>query len=390
MCNYNLFISPSLYLSALLEKYHDIEHHPLVEKASTYKTFVDYVHKKAKHLGHYEFENSRNVKFEVKKGNYFTQEALSYLNQEFKFAFKDEILKPEADVADLSSLRGIASSVLNFKRNLSGKDLLAMCDLDDDNEFNDAVDMDQTFMVPNNSSKEDFRSDNLKRSTNYQEEPAKRSNLLSNQNPQNSSSGLPIALPSPVHKPATINTSYQISSIYNDLNRLKKTFGVYKLFKGIEPEVWIERVDIFLNLNYSSNKKEIVKFFYIFLSNDYHKWFFDLNSDCSFDDMKTGFLDQSYDIVKSYHKMMYAGQTEFLNLIKSNFDVSDADIAKNKFKVYFENKFKIFGKTCPNRSIKEIILDSIMLIEDESAKLKYYGLRNLEIDDFITSIKYNK
>lgn len=368
----------------MTEKYHKVEYHPHVIKSNTYKTFVDYVKAKSTELGHFEFENARNVKFEVMKGGKFTPEALTYLNKDLKFSFKDEILKPEPSAAEASTFQNLASAVYGFKKNLSGKDLMAMCDVGvNEEDTENIVELNTTFMSPNDLNLDNSNEiEKNKRNLNEKEEIAKRSKIDS---VKNLSSAL--VIPSSVNSSA-VNSTYQISTIYNDLSKLKNIFGIYKLFKGIEPETWIERVDIYLNVNYSSNKKEIIKFFYIFLSDDYHEWFFKLSID-TFEELKEGFLEQSYDLIKSYHQMMYASEEEFINLIKSKFDINASDLQKNKLKVYFEHKFKVFGKVCPHRCSKEIIMDSIMLLDDDKVKRKYYGLRNLEISDFITSIKYN-
>lgn len=50
--------------------------------------------------------------------------------------------------------------------------------------------------------------------------------------------------------------------------------------------------------------------------------------------------------------------------------------------------FYASGKVYPNRSSKEIIMDTIMMIDDNNTKQKFYELRNLDLNDFLTSLNY--
>lgn len=307
-----------------------------------------------------------------------TPEAIMYLNSDLEFVFKGHKLTKEKLVSD-NSYTSMITNVISSKRNLSGRDLM---ELYGDEDSNDSIDVNnKTFMNDEGT----FDLDSEDKLEDKQTDSIPKPNKVAKQS-------LQLFLPG--NSLATRNNSnsksiqYAINSLYNDIPKLKSVFGTYKLFQGIEAEVWIEKVSIYLNSNYSTNIDEVCPYFYVFLSEDYHKWFFK-NKLTTFEVFKTKFIEQSFDLLKDYHELMYSKQSVFMKLIKEKYEIDEESVIKRPIKLYFENKLKIFSKVFPDRNSKEIIIDSIMLLDKDEDKKRFYHLRNLDIKDLMISIKYS-
>lgn len=369
------------------ERYHFIDHHPLIKEHSTYKTFAKLIKKRIDNGDGNNFILSRNCRCDILIDEKVSKEAKTYLNTELEFEFKGEKLTKEKTLLSDNSIVQMVSNAVSLRRNLSGSDLMQYCE--DSNDSNDSTDLNKTFMncgLPLN----DVDNQN-KRKVEY-EENQKSSKLSKSSDPQ-------LALSIINHAPNTFASNSEttsasftsvlsINSLYNDVPKLKKIFGCFKLFQKIEAEVWIEKVEIYLNANYSSNLDEICKFFYVFLSDDYHEWFFEKNHG-SFKTLKIDFVNKSFDLIKEYHDLMYSTQSKFIELVKKKYTIDEQTVKKSPIKCFFENKFKIFAKVCPNRDSKEIIVDCIMILDKDEDKKKFFSLRNLDIRDLITRIKYS-
>lgn len=216
----------------------------MVVKSNTYKDFVKFLGNKVNEASGINLDQAygRSCKFQIfKSDKSLTPEAQAYLNKNGEFEFNKIILPKEVSMDDGYLSKTVSSFI--FKRSISGKDLVELCESfqdDEDEEFRNS-----NFMI-NDSSKDNNLLNSIENSNQLQPITANESN-------------------SDTRVSKSLSTSFHVNSIYNDLPKLKKTFGIFKLFQDVEPETWIEKVEVYLSLNYSSDKDVIIEYFYIFL-----------------------------------------------------------------------------------------------------------------------------
>lgn len=189
----------------------------------------------------------------------------------------------------------------------------------------------------------------------------------------------------------TRTNSTIVHTILNDLSNLKKKFGCFELFNkdSIEPESWFALVKDYLDKNYSDSNP-IIKCFYVFLSEEFHNWFFKLNI-TNLVDLEEAFLKECTRIRLETSSLSLLSQDEFIIKLKTKY-ATDNQVIKSinasPTYSYFKYKWYYLNKSFSSLSASDLLKISITLLEEDTLKQKMIEYRQLSLKDFLVFCKH--
>lgn len=177
------------------------------------------------------------------------------------------------------------------------------------------------------------------------------------------------------------------------INDLKSVIGVYKLDneQGLEAETWIN----YVKHNLDSNKivfEDIKDHFFIYLSKEFHEWFFKLKDDdkIDFEKFKSSFVNQSINLKVDRINVALMEEDSFIDKLKQ-VHASDNQMLNeiNTMSLYTFMKMKFLSIKACFKSIDrtDLVLMAISMLKNKNTKNKIFKYRKADLADFLTYCK---
>lgn len=201
----------------------------------------------------------------------------------------------------------------------------------------------------------------------------------------------------PLFSPSTDNNHLKLvfNTIFDDLPKLKRLFGVYKVYNPVEMEgqKWISIVEAYLD-HYYRNPNDFIEYFHLFVDKDFHKWCFELTGESKSDwsAFKKAFLEKVYKLEVDYQNLVSSDSADFLSKLKT-MNPKDKqlldEIQNQPMQTYFKHKVATINRVYPRSTMRDMIKQAIFQIKDSNLKSKFYKLRNaVDLKDIIVYAKY--
>lgn len=198
-----------------------------------------------------------------------------------------------------------------------------------------------------------------------------------------------------VYSPATSTPApnavrKNLSTIFEDLPRLRDLFGVFHLFgdRGKnDPAAWLSRIIVHLETNYPS-PDDFCSHFHGFLSVEFKTWYFGLDESKKKDlaSVKVEFVEKCFAIERAQHKLCDLSKDKFLAQLKLDrpSDKKLLDSIKEKpLLTFFKEKFIVFAKVHPLLDCLSVATKIIFQLEDDGLVRKFYPSRADELTDIL-------
>lgn len=360
-----------------LPEHHHISHHPNVVESKEYAAFLKELIKKEDVSKKY----YRCVKFMIfVTKNSKSTAANKYLTPDTsKFQFNGTLLLPERPY-----LSDVDKSIEYNDEPLNHQNLFAMYESLDTEDEEEKT----TALVPFKPSKESYKA-------------AQFLNQVQESNQQISKQQQPTTniqpTPAKIIRTSAISTLPQ-SIMPNKLEQqrdLKKVFGVYQLYNRNkhQPEDFINGVIFYLQNNIQPPYDDILKFFFIYLNEEYHDWFFGLNSEdlSSLESFKNAFIKQSHVIRLQTSELALSKRDVFITKLKELYQTDNnllSVINAQPLFSYFKYKWIYISRIFTSMNYSEVLEMSIFLLNEDSLKIQLLALRKQEASDFLTYVRH--
>lgn len=182
-------------------------------------------------------------------------------------------------------------------------------------------------------------------------------------------------------------------TVIKDLTRLKRVFGVYHLQNkdNLEPDSWIANVKNYLINNYAE-PNAILKYFFMFLNEEYHTWFFKLSLEKKSDlnTFSCEFLEQSKLMLIDQHSFALSFQKVFNQKIKKLYEADNTKLSvinSHPLYSYFKHKLYYLSLAYKSLSKKDMLIMSINMLDDNEDKKKMLEYKDLDVNYFLIYIR---